>query len=169
MKMLSSGFKREVLILALTQALLTISLERSDEVKDNDVKKRKDNKHYKLDRRIDNRLQNVVDLNKKIIEGIYSKYGLEIINYVKKKIRYKVLDTLTKVDTGDVNLELLTLHILYNNFATRDKPLHEAFKPMADHADYIIGTIKLFDNSTVEHLDDDMVDLAITYIQSIKS
>ena len=166
---LSSGFKRDFLVLNFSIAILTIMV---DDMKSDGVVSRESNKTHKLNKRIDNRLKTLRDRLKIESDNIYSSQDNgDLVKWMRHKTETKILTTLEKVEHGDVSLEYLALWILWQNFTTNERKfvkMSQDFDGIIDNLDYAMETIYLLDDTLVSSTEMDMADLAKSYIKMIK-
>ena len=135
-KKLSSGAKRNILVLAFVHALLKLSREMDDDkLNEEGVEVRHYNKHYKTNRRIDRRLEK---LEKEVNETIESMMDYDTARWLKKKTQTlipKALKTIPK----KVSLEALAIWILFLNFFEKKDPvLHPAFEKFTEPERYML-------------------------------
>ena len=130
---ISSGAKKDLLIIALANALLIVA--NSDDAKEDKDLTKLDNTSYKLNRRIDRRLNNLQakldETQKQFYIDIDSGEPRKLGMWVKSKLNSKFIKVMNGL-SKETNLESLASQILFNNFCERDKPLHESFKWLAE-------------------------------------
>lgn len=171
MSELSSGAKKDFLVLNFAHALLTIATERTDELTTDDVKFRDDNKNHKTNKRIDNRLIKIKATVSETIQDVYGSNGSSLAEWVRDKTKTKIIYTLQKIDAELVNLEYLLVYILYSNFSETERlglKLDNSMKPIGRMSDYLMDTAAMFEQTKVASLESNMYSLAGEYIKKIK-
>lgn len=136
---ISAGAKRDLLIINLAIGLIQTSLNNEDEVKnDKDLTKRT-NKDYKLNKRIDRRLEKLVDRLQKTQTEVFEKYGEDgkLGKWVKGKLNSNFLNIFNNLKPN-INLELLANQTLFECFMERDKPLMDEYMWLRDSNSYSI-------------------------------
>ena len=132
---LSSGAKRNILVLAFVHALLRLSREMDeDTLKKEGVDVRHNNKHYKTNKKIDRRLEK---LEKEVSDTIESLMRYDTARWLKKKTQ-TVIPKVLKTIPHKVSLESLAIWILFLNFfEKRDPVLHPAFDKFTNPERYM--------------------------------
>jgi len=133
--MLSSGAKKDLLVLNFCQALILVS-KTDDVFADDDIVNRVSNKKHHLNKRIDRHLQALIERMGKTIEGIIQKEGYALSKWLKSALNSKVAPTLKSITSKTINLEMLSLWIMYVNYSEHKKPLIEEFKQYEDAEQY---------------------------------
>ncbi len=158
---LSSGMKKDFLILNFSISLLTIM---ADDMDVEGTVGREDNKKHKLNKRIDNRIKTLRDRLKVESDNIYgSQKNADLVDWMKKKTKDKVFSVLSKVSHDDVSLEYLSLWMLWQNFKSNERgfvKVSKSFDGVIENLDYAMETIYLLDDTAVSSTEMDMADLA---------
>ena len=164
--MLSSGAKKDLLVLQFCQALITVS--KSDDVfADDDIVNRHSNKDYHLNKRIDKALQALSDRMTKTIKGIIAKESYTLSKWLKSALNSKVAPTLKSITSKTINLEMLALWICFVNFAERDKTLIAEFKEYEDANQYF-RIIELIGGTDVARLENTLFEEAYKIVAILK-
>jgi hypothetical protein len=137
---ISSGAKKDLLVLNLCIGLIGTVLNDKDEAvkNDKDLIKRT-NKNYKLNKRIDRRLEKLFEKLQATSKAIFEKYGRDgkLGKWMKTKLNTTTIKVLNEL-RPDTNLELLANQVLFECFMERDKPLIEELQWLADISEYSV-------------------------------
>lgn len=164
--MISSGAKKDLLVLQFATALLQIS--KTDEVfGDDDLVKRTNNKDYHLNKRIDKALQSLNDRMSNTISVIIQKEGYPLSKWLRSALDSKVMPTLKSITSKTINLELLALWIAFVNFAERDKALIAGFKEYEDANQYF-RIIELMSETEIAKLESTLFQEAYKIVAILK-
>jgi len=134
---LSSGARRDLLLMNLVIGLIGTALGDDEEVKnDKDLTKRT-NKDYKLNKRIDRRLEKLIKSLQETQAKVFGRYGKDgkLGKWIKGKVEKELIPVLNSLNPK-TNLELLANQVLFECFMERDKPLIEEFKWLNDSGVY---------------------------------
>ena len=128
---ISQGAKRDLLIISLANALLIVA--KGSEIKEDEDIIPLDNSSYKINKRINRRLDK---LQSKLAETQVQFYAesenpYEFSRWVRSNLDSKLTKVLKGLH-GETNLESLANQILFTNFCDRNKPLHDSFKWLRD-------------------------------------
>lgn len=164
---MSRGFMKEVLVLNLCSSILKTS-KRKDTIKDESVVSRTSNKHHKINKKINAKIDNLVD----IIDADFRIFmNQELHNYLKSNMESKVIKVLTiserVAETCGVSLEMLAIYILFHNFCERDNKLDSRLEKF-NMASYYLDTIDMMNNTEIEHLEENMFNVSRDIIKTIK-
>lgn len=165
--MLSSGAKRDLLVLCFAKSMIDVS--KGDEAKsDDNLSPRTDNKDYKINKRIDNNLERInVKLNN-TIQDMYEAGGIDTATWVKKNLNKRIAGTLTQIQEETINLEMLAIWILYVNFGNFDKrKLHDNFMWIRESDDFI-KIADLMEETGIANIQGEMFNTAYDVIARIK-
>lgn len=164
--MLSSGAKRDFLVLQFAKSLIEVS--KKDESKaDDDLFNRDDNKDYKLNRRIDRALDKLSDRMNETINALYKEGGRDVAEWTRKNLPRRVGGTLTKIQESTINLEMLAMWVMYVNFAESERKLHKEFEWCRDAEQYFKIT-ELMTDTKIAGLEEAMFKTAYDVIARIK-
>lgn len=164
--MLSSGAKRDLLVLNFCQALIIVS-KTDDVFADDDIVNRVSNKKHHLNKRIDRALEALSERMGKTIEGIIQKEGHPLSKWLKSALNSKVAPTLKSITSKTINLEMLALWICFVNFAERDKTLIAEFKEYEDANQYF-RIIELIGGTDVARLEGELFEEAYKVVAILK-
>ena len=164
--MISSGAKKDLLVLQFCQALILVS-KTDDVFADDDIVNRHSNKDYHLNKRIDKALQALSDRMTKTIEGIIAKEGYTLSKRLKSALSSKVAPTLKSITSKTINLEMLALWIAFVNFAERDKTLIAEFKEYEDANQYF-RIVELIGGTEVARLEGELFEEAYKVVAILK-
>lgn len=164
--MISSGAKKDLLVLNFCQALILVS-KTDDVFADDNIVNRVSNKKYHLNRRIDNALEALSGRMGKTINGIMQKEGYPLSKWLRAALDSKVMPTLKSITAKTINLELLALWIAFVNFAERDKSLITEFKEYEDANQYF-RIIELIGGTEVARLEGELFEEAYKIVAILK-
>jgi len=122
---LSSGAKRDLLIVNLAFGMIMTSTD--DIAKADDGIITRDNKDYKLSKRINRRLEKLAQRLQETQNKIFRKYedsNRSLGKWVRGKLDKNFIKAIHEVG-NNASLELVAHQMLYINFCERDKPLIE--------------------------------------------
>ena len=122
MKMLSRGAMKDFMVLQFVHSMIEVSMQDTSK-QDIDLLNR-DNKSYKLNKKIDKQLEELRDNLKATINSVFKEGGREVVEYVRKNLQSRIGGTLTQIQRSTINLEMLAMYVLYVNFAEKQRPLH---------------------------------------------
>lgn len=166
MKM-SQGSKKDLLVLEFCQALILVS-KTDDVFSDDDIVNRVSNKKYHLNKRIDNALEALSNRMGKTIEGIVNREGYELSKWLKSALNSKVAPTLKAITSKTINLELLSLWVLFVNFSEHKKPLIEEFAQYIDASQYL-RIIELISGTEISKLEGTLFEEAYKIVAILKA
>lgn len=128
---ISAGSKKDLLVIGLCNALLVVS--KSQEVKDDKDLTKLDNTSYKVNKRIDRRLNKIQEQLSETQVQFYMDSGnpRELGKWVRTNLDTKLVKVLKSLNK-ETSLESLANQILFTNFCDRDKPLHDSFKWLSE-------------------------------------
>lgn len=164
--MISSGAKRNLLVLEFCQALILVS-KTDDVFADDDLIKRPSNKKYHINKRIDRALEALSNRMAKTIEGIMQKEGYELSKWLKSALDSKVAPTLKAITAKTINLEMLSLWILFVNFSETKTPLIEEFEEYRDAEQYL-RIIELISETEIAKLEGTLFEEAYKIVAILK-
>lgn len=164
--MLSSGAKKDLLVLEFCQALILVS-KTDDVFSDDDLIKRPSNKQYHTNKRIDRALEALSGRMGKTIESIIQKEGYELSKWLKSALNSKVAPTLKAITAKTINLELLSLWCLYVCFSETKKPLIEEFEEYRDAEQYL-RIIELISETEIAKLEGTLFEEAYKIVAILK-
>ena len=163
---ISSGAKRDLLVLNFCQALILVS--KMDEVfADDDVIDRASNKDYHINKRIDRALEALSERMGKTIEGIIQKEGYTLSAWLKSALNSKVAPTLKAITAKTINLEMLSLWIMYVNYSEHKKPLIPEFREYEDAEQYL-KIIELISGTEIAKLENTLFEEAYKIVAILK-
>ena len=132
---LSQGAKKDMMVLLFAKSLIEVSTTAETKT-DQDLLNRIDNKNYHLNKKIDRGLLKLKDKLDKTITLMYEIGGHDLAKWTKINLHKRVGGTLTSIQYDTINLELLSLYVLYVNFSEHEKKLHDNFKWLQDAEQY---------------------------------
>ena len=134
-----SGAKRDLMIINLAIGLIRTSLNNDDDVKHDKYLTKRDNKSYKLNKRIDRNLERLATKLQETQTKVYDKYGKDgkLGKWAKSYLNTKMINIFNKMQK-DTNLELLANQVLFECFIERDKPLIEEYKWLTETKEYAV-------------------------------
>lgn len=124
---LSSGAKRELLVIYFVDAVFRVALEK--EAEGTIPRDRTDNKLHKINKRIDRR---IMALRDRFHHTANIATDHDVAIWLHGKTKHKVLAALSKVTQYNIQLETFGLYLMYANFCERDKPLDPIFAEYND-------------------------------------
>ena len=139
---MSSGAKRDLLVLFLCKALLEIALDK--DASEDSIQRDRTNKHYKLNKKLDSRLNKLYSMLNDTLNKAITK---EIAKWLKSKTDFKIYNMLIKIQETEIQLEVLAMYVMYVNFCERDKRLDDIFQAYTDSSLYF-DNIDLIVHST---------------------
>ena len=163
---ISAGAKRNLLVLEFCQALILVS-KTDDVFKDDDLIKRPLNKQYHTNKRIDRALEALSVRMGKTIEGIIQKEGVTLSKWLKSALNSKVMPTLKAITSKTINLEMLSLWIMYVCFSETNKPLIEEFEEYRDAEQYL-RIIELISGTEIAKLEGTLFEEAYRVVAILK-
>lgn len=166
MQKISAGARKDLLVLEFCQALILVS-KTDDVFNDDDIVNRVSNKKYHLNKRIDNALEALSGRMGKTIKGIINREGYELSKWLKGALNSKVAPTLKAITAKTINLELLSLWILFVNFSEHKKPLIEEFEQYVDAEQYL-RIIELISGTEIAKLESTLFEEAYKIVAILK-
>lgn len=125
----------------------------------------RDNKHHKLNNRIDRRLQTLIEIMKATIDEAMSK---EASLYLQKRTKTKIAQLLHTFKNDDVQLETLGFYIMFVNFCERNKKLDDVFKKYTN-SDLYFDNIDLLKKANLsENVESEMMRIAYDCVSFLK-
>ena len=136
-KAIPSGAKRDLLIINMAIGLITITLEKPEEVKNDKDLTQRTNKDHKLNKRIDRRLENLMKRLSETQMTVFTKYGRDgkLSKWVRSNLNSKFINIFNRLQSN-TNLELLANQLLFECFMERDCPVIEEYKWLLDKKVY---------------------------------
>lgn len=134
--MLSSGAKRDMLIINMAYSLLITA--KSKEAKMDKEMTHLTNKSHKLNRKIHSRTDDLVWKIDRCIKDLYVNSGDPTLvgKWVKSHLsEEKIIKLMLSLDKK-TNFELLAVQLLFTNFCERDKKLHKIMKWLTNEIQY---------------------------------
>ena len=163
---ISSGARKDLLILQFALALILVS-KTDDVFADDDIVNRVSNKKYHLNKKIDNRLEALSNRMGKTIEGIIQKEGYALSKWLKSALNSKVAPTLKAITAKTINLELLSIWVLYCTFSEHRKPLIPEFREYEDAEQYL-KIIELISGTEIAKLENTLFEEAYKIVAILK-
>jgi hypothetical protein len=163
---ISSGAKRDLLVLNFCQALILVS-KTDDVFADDDIINRVSNKKHHLNKRIDRHLQALSERMGKTIEGVIQKEGYTLSKWLKSALDSKVAPTLKAITAKTINLEMLSLWIMYVNYSEHKKPLIPEFREYEDAEQYL-KVIELISGTEIAKLENTLFEEAYKIVAILK-
>ena len=165
--MISSGAKKDLMVLQFCKALLDVSMQ--DETrKDVDLKNREINKNYHLNKRIDRAIKKLSDRIQNTITVMFKEGGVELSAWVKKNLEKRIGLTLLSLQENSINLEMLAVWVLFVNFCERHKSIHKAFEEYTE-SDQYFRIIELIGGTSVANIEGEMFEISYDIVMRIKA
>ena len=165
-QMISSGAKKDMLVLQFCKAMLDVS-KMEETVNDTDVVSVKNNKNYHLNKRIQTALDKMSDRMQTTLNTLYIDGGTSTAEWVRSNMNKRIGSTIKDFQAKTVNLEMLSMWIMYVNFCERDKAIHPLFKEWLDEKQYF-RIIELLGGTEVARLEGEMFDISYDIVKRIK-
>lgn len=149
--MISSGAKRDLLVIGLCNALLMI--RNSEDVKEDKHLTKLNNKSHKVNKKLDMELETLQrrlhDTQTKMYHA--SNNPTKLGKWVRGNLDTKITKVLRRLKKN-TNLELLANQILFMNFCDRQLPLHKEYQWIAEESQHykIFDLLGLTTAATVE-------------------
>jgi len=134
--MISSGAKKDMLILSFVNSLISVSKQETTK-QDESIPNRDDNKSHKVNKRIDSNLERLSQKLQETIDNLYKVGGNETITWIRKNLQKRIGGTLMKIQEEKINLEMLGLWVLYCNFSEIKRPLHPEMEWLSDGEQFL--------------------------------
>ena len=163
----SSGAKKDLLVIFFARSLIYIALDLQKEDAEGTIARDRDNKNHKENKRIDRRLQRLLDVIDETVSEIPKPLIANLSVWLKKQLAYKVKSVLQKLSHKEIQLEMLALWILFANFENR-KVLMDIYKKFEDETLYFDDVELLMKVGVSDDTNGDMFLLAYDVIQQIK-
>ena len=163
--MLSRGAMKDFMVLHFVRSLIEVSM-RDTSKQDINLLNR-DNKSYKLNKKIDKKLEELRDNLKATINLMFKEGGLEAAEYVRKNLHSRIGGTLIQIKKDTINLEMLAMYVLYVNFAERQRPLHPLMQWL-NNTDMIFGITDMMSETAISTLENDLFLEAYSVVNKIK-
>ena len=163
---ISSGAKRDLLVLQFVTALLTIS-KTYEVFNDEDLKVRDVKADYHLNKRIDRATLKLQERMKSTIQHIIRREGFELSKWLKAHLESKVMPALKSIVAKTINLEMLALWVAFVCFSERDKALMPEFKEYANAEQYF-RIIEMIGGTDVARLEGELFEEAYTVVAILK-
>lgn len=164
--MLSSGAKKDLLVLSFAKSMLEVS--KGDDAKsDESLMPRTDNKDYRINKRINNNFDRVIERINETLDNLYLEGGKETAVWVKKNLEKRVGKVLLKIQHDRVNLEMLALWIIYCNFSETKRVLNAKFEWLAQ-GDQWLRIADMLDETSSGEIQGNMFNTAYDVIARIK-
>ena len=165
--MISSGAKKDLLVLGLTNALIMIC--RSEDVKKDEHLIRLSNKTHKINKKVWYLLDEMSEKLKQTQDKVYkeSSNPFELGLWVKKNLNNRIMKVLNLLDKN-TNLELLCNQLLFSNFCERDKTVMECMKWLQEKSQHfeVFDLLSLTNASECEESTFRDAEMAINIIKS---
>jgi len=161
--MLSSGAKKDLLVLYFAYSLIKVSKDSNEY----DGIEAISNKDYKINKRID---RNLDKLENDILKTIDSLIGeVETAKWIKNNLDKRVGKLLMKIQDETINLEFLALWVLYVNFAdNRTQKLNDEFSWLTNENLYF-RVAEYLSKTNVAKVEDKMFMMAYDAVHMIKT
>ena len=157
---LSSGAKRDIMIVKFCKALLDVA-KQDETISDTEISS------CSLDNHIEGKLVEIRGRLHNTIDEAYKNDGRSLSEWVNKNLDKRIGVTLTKIQAHSVNLEMLSLWIMYINFCERDKPVNDIFSEWLEPEQYL-SVIELLSDTEIAKLEGEMFDLSYEITRNIK-
>lgn len=132
--MLSSGLKRDLIVLLFANMLLKLSANKHYEGL---TYRDRSNKSHKTNARIERRIKKLSDLCESTLDLFAGNFSLTDGEWYRRALHTKVLPTLDYMEQhAKPNLETIGLYVLFVTFCERDKPLDSRLEVFADETLY---------------------------------
>jgi len=159
---LSSGAKRELLILFFVRAIFLTASERT---LTGTIPRDRSNKVYRINNQLDRRIDSLMQ---RIDATIDATIDTDNSEWLRKKTSGILSSVLTKIAKFEVQLETFALYLGFINFCERKKPLNNAFKEYSD-TDLYFDKIDLLKLANVnDDVEAEMMNLAYKTISELK-
>ena len=155
---MSSGAKRDLLIIILVRGLLQVSLddEKADGVLEHDVNEK-----------INGHIQSVINQLDKTMNAIPKGLMVTIQKWITIRLDYTMKPLLIKLSQHEVQLEIFALYLLQVNFEQRPVLL-DIYKWYQNPNNYFDGIDLILECGITEDQNGNMYQLAIKTIQEIR-
>ena len=164
--MISSGAKKDLLVLRFAQAIFTVS--KTDEVfADDNLLKRDSKVDYHLNKRIERAISALETRIKSTSDTLIKRDGYELSKWLRSHLNSKIMPALKSITAKTINLEMLALWILFVNFSERDKSLIPEFEEYAEPNQYF-RIIELLGGTAVARLEGELFEEAYRLVSTIK-
>lgn len=160
----SSGAKKDLLVIFFAKSLIHIALDIQQE---GTIARDRDNKNFKENKRIDRRLQRLLDTIDQTVAEIPVPLMRTLSVWINKQLAYKVKKVIEKLSHKEVQLEMLALWVLFVNFENR-KVLMEIYKKFEDASLYFDDVELLMKVGVTDDTNGDMFLLAYDIVRQIK-
>lgn len=161
---LSSGAKKDILIMFFARSLLEVALDLQ---KDEEGTIQRDNKKYHLNKRIDRRIKTLIGKIDTTMQQL-PKESLEPLRvWMKRKQETKLKTLIESLSFRLVQFELLALYILQANFEVRPHLLN-IFEWLTEASNYFDKVDMILECGVSEAEDAEMYKLALDSITYIK-
>lgn len=164
--MLSSGAKKDMLVLSFVSSLFSVSKQEATK-EDESIPNRDDNKAYKINKRIDSNIERISTKINETIDNLYKDGGNETSNWIRNNLQKRIGGTLVKIQDDKINLEMLGLWILYCNFSEIKRPLHEEMEWLTEGSQFL-RIADMMEETKISDLQGKMNFAAYDVIQRIK-
>jgi len=164
----SSGAKKDLLVIFFVRSLIHIALDMQKDEAEGTIARDRDNKHYKENKRIDKRLQRLLDTIEETVNEIPIPLMRTLSVWINKQLASKVKKVIEKLSHKEVQLEMLALWVLFANFENR-KVLMEVYKKFEDPSLYFDDVELLMKVGVSDDTNGDMFLLAYDVVGQIKS
>lgn len=165
--MLSSGAKRDLLVLSFAKSMIEVS-KSEDARSDENLAPRIDNKDYHINKRIDNNLERIAIKINETLDSLYAEGGMEVAKWVKNNLSKRIGGTLTKIQAERINLEMLAIWVLYVNFADVKRNLHDKFQWLTNGSEWL-RLADMMEETKISNLQGNMFQTAYDVVERIKS
>jgi hypothetical protein len=163
--MISSGAKRDLMVLQFCKALLDVS-KQDETISDTDVASR-GKVDYHLNKRIDRALEKLSKRLQATITSLYEEGGKDLAKWSNSNLASRIGTTLTNIQAKTINLEMLALWVLFVNFSERDKAVHPAYSEWLEPNQYF-RIIELMGGTEVAVLEGELFEISYDVVRWIK-
>lgn len=159
---ISSGAKKELLILFFCKAIFQVALEHNTI---GSIPRERLNKAYIINNRIDRRIKSLVE---RITATIDATITPDIAEWMHSKTRGVLFSVLMRIAQKDIQLETFAFYMIFVNFCERKQKLDDIFIEYTD-ANLLFDTVDLLKLTNItEELEADMMNLAYKVCYELK-
>jgi len=164
--MLSSGATKDLLVLSFANSLINVSKQDATK-EDENLPHRYDNKAYKINKRIDRRLEKLGSKMTSTIQEVYEIGGQKTVLWIRNNLNKRIKGLLIKLQEDKINLEMLAIWVLYCNFSEGRSKLIPQFEWLKDGKQFI-ELADMLEETKVANLQGNMFESAYDAISIIK-
>ncbi len=163
---LSNNVRLDFLILLFARSILEVSkMDNSEETGVITI----DHKNYKVDKRIDRRIEHIEKKLDDTIKEMYAIGGRKLAHWVSVTAKGRIDNSILALGGQKVNLEYLALNILFVNFCDyRKYAIMDKMQWIKEDENYIQDTLDLFSKTNVAFLEEESFINAADLIESVK-